>query len=90
VGLWGGGRSLIVNPDGRILQQSGAQETILTEILDLDQVTRTREYGNLGMAQTLKQLRDTNIQFPPYQNNFASGEVFKTLGALGAYEGLKK
>ncbi|MBI5929882.1 MAG: carbon-nitrogen hydrolase family protein [Chloroflexi bacterium] len=82
IGPWGGGRSMIADPDGRILQQAGHQETILTEILDLDRVHRAREYGNLGLAQTLKQLRDTNIQFPPYQQDFGSGEVFRDLGAL--------
>lgn len=82
VGAWGGGRSLIVDPDGRVIQQSGGQETILTEILDLDRVTLAREYGNLGLAQTLKQLRDSGLKFPPYEQDFASGEVFKRLGAL--------
>lgn len=82
IGPWGGGRSMIVDPDGRTLQQVGNEETILTEIIDLDRVTRVREYGNLGLAQTLKQLRDTNITFPPYRGDMAAGEVFKTLGAL--------
>lgn len=82
VGPWGGGRSMIVDPDGRVLQQAGNHETILTEILDLDRVTMTREYGNLGLAQTLKQLRDSGIKFPPYQHDFANGEGFKNLGKL--------
>lgn len=82
VGPWGGGRSLMVDPDGRILQQTGTQETILTEILDLDRVTLTREVGNLGMAQTLKQLRDSGMKFPPYENDFAAGEGIKKLGKL--------
>lgn len=82
VGPWGGGQSMIVDPDGRILQKADNTERIMTEILDLDRVTIAREYGNLGMAQTLKQLRDTDIQFPPYQNDFASGEVFRTMGKL--------
>ncbi|MEP7291684.1 MAG: carbon-nitrogen hydrolase family protein [Chloroflexota bacterium] len=82
VGPWGGGRSMIVDPDGRILQQTGSQETILTEMLDLDRVALTREYGNLGLTQTLKHLRDSHIQFPQYQQPFGNGEVFKTLGKL--------
>lgn len=89
VGPWGGGRSMMVDPDGRILQQTGTQETILTEILDLDRVTRAREFGNLGLAQTLKQLRDSGIKFPPYEGDFASGEVFKRLGPLQLYERLQ-
>ena len=88
VGPWGGGRSLIVDPDGRILQKAGMGETILTEILDLDRVHIAREYGTLGLAQTLKQLRDSGIKFPPYQENFADGLVFKQLGELKAHKNL--
>jgi len=77
VGPWGGGRSLIVDPDGRVLQQAGTQETILTELLDLDHVRRTREYGNLGMAQPFRHLRDSGLRFPPYQGDFGVGEIFR-------------
>jgi len=38
VGPWGGGRSLIVDPDGRVLPQAGKREMSLTEIIDLDNV----------------------------------------------------
>jgi len=88
VGPWGGGRSLIVDPDGRILQKAGTGETILTEILDLDRVHIAREYGTLGLAQTLKQWRDSGIKFPPYQENFADGQVFKQLGELKVHKHL--
>ncbi|MBC7811315.1 MAG: carbon-nitrogen hydrolase family protein, partial [Burkholderiales bacterium] len=90
IGPWGGGRSMIVDPDGRVLQQSGTQETILTEILDLDRVTLTREYGNVGMAQTLKHLRDSNIKFPQYQTDFANGEGIKPLGKLQLHRDFKR
>ena len=82
LGPWGGGRSMLVDPDGRVLQKAGNQETILTEILDLDRVRTTREFGNLGLTQTLKQLRDTPITFPQYQQGIAAGEGFKRLGDL--------
>jgi formamidase len=89
VGPYGGGKSLIVDPDGRVLQQAGDHETILTEILDLDHVTRTREYGNIGMTQTLKQLRDSGHQFPIYQHGAAQGEGFKKLGPLAFHQRLR-
>lgn len=89
VGPWGGGHSLIVDPDGRVLQKADTNERIMTEILDLDRVTIAREYGNLGLAQTLKQLRDSQVTFPPYQNGIASGEAFKQLGSLTLPEQLK-
>lgn len=82
VGPWGGGQSLIIDPDGRILQKAGTNETILTEIIDLDKVTQTREYGTLGLAQTLKQMRDTDIEFPQYAKAFGEGEVYRNLGTL--------
>ncbi len=82
VGPWGGGRSLIVDPDGRILHQAGPGETVLTEMLDLDRVSRVREFGNLGLTQTLKHLRDSNVQFPQYQQPFGNGAVFRGLGKL--------
>ncbi len=89
VGPYGGGRSMIVDPDGRILQQSGVAETILTEILDLDHVTRTREYGTLGLAQTLKQIRDSGFTFPVYENGGLSGGSFGQLGPLALHRRLE-
>lgn len=82
IGPYGGGRSIMVDPDGRVLQTAGDRETILTELLDLDHVTRTREYGTLGMNQTLKQLRDSGQSFPIYEQGIAKGEGFRKLGAL--------
>jgi predicted amidohydrolase len=81
VGPYGGGRSLLVDPDGRVLQEAGTNETILTELLDLDHVTRTREYGTIGLNQTLKQLRDCGHEFPLYQGAKQS-EGFQQLGPL--------
>ena len=89
VGPYGGGKSLIVDPDGRVLQTAGDHETILTEILDLDHVSRTREYGSLGLAQTLKQLRDSGQRFPIYEQGVAAGEGFKKLGQLALHRELK-
>lgn len=82
VGAYGGGKSLIIDPDGRVMQQAGEHDVILTEMLDLDHVTRAREYGNLGMTQTLKQLRDSGQQFPIYAEGVAQGEGFNKLGQL--------
>ena len=89
VGPWGGGRSLIVNPDGRILQKAGERETILTEIIDLDDVTKSREYGSLGLCQLWKQLRDYPQDFPIYKNGIATGPIYKNLGRLGFHRTLE-
>lgn len=82
VGPWGGGRSLIVDPDGSVLHQAGERETFFVQRIDLDNVTRAREAGTLGIAQTWKQLRAHGMRFPPYQEGFEQGEVFRGLGEL--------
>jgi formamidase len=81
VGPWGGGRSAIYDPNGRVLQEYGAGGAILTEILDLDLVRSTREYGTLGLCQTWKQLKDTNAPQPMY-DDLGSGAIFSTIGEL--------
>ncbi len=82
IGPWGGGRSMIVDPDGRILQKAGERETLMTEIIDLDNVSKTREYGNLGLCQLWKQLRDGPNDFPIYKNGIANGKIYENLGQL--------
>jgi len=82
VGEWGGGRSTIIDPDGRILQEMGTSQTFMTEMIDLDHTTRTREYGTLGLGQTLKQLRDSDHKFPIYGNQGVAPGSFDQLGEL--------
>jgi predicted amidohydrolase len=89
IGDWGGGRSTMINPDGRVLQEACANQTFLTEIIDLDHVTRTREYGTLGLAQTLKQLRDAGHKFPVYSDGQLAHGSFGELGALKYHRELK-
>lgn len=88
VGPYGGGRSLMVDPDGRILHKASVAETILTDIIDLDRVTLTREFGTLGLAQTLKQLRDSGHSFPLYKDGSLQQGSFKTLGPLTLHRAL--
>jgi predicted amidohydrolase len=89
VGPWGGGRSMLVDPDGRILQQAGERETLMTEIIDLDNVRKTRQFGNLGLTQLWKQLRDASPNFPMYQNGISSGKIYENLGKLKHHTQLK-
>ncbi|RLC77627.1 MAG: carbon-nitrogen hydrolase family protein [Chloroflexi bacterium] len=78
----GGGKSIIVDPNGRVLQQAGAHEEIMTEIIDLDLVRRVRELGTVGLNQHLKQLRDFEGEFPAYTQGIRQGEMFQNLGPL--------
>ena len=82
VGTWGGGRSTMIDPDGRILQEASTNQTILTEMIDLDHTTRTREFGTIGLAQTLKQLRDSDHTFPIYEDGKLAKGSFANLGVL--------
>ncbi len=89
IGSMGGGRSLIVDPNGQVMQQAGNHEEILTQVVDLDLVRHVREYGTLGLNQLLKQLRDFPGRFPPYQEGFAQGEGFRHLGSLQSHESVR-
>jgi predicted amidohydrolase len=81
-GEFGGGRSMIVDPNGNVLQQADQHECILSETLDLDLVSQVREYGTLGLCQTWKSLRDDSITFPPYSQGIASSPMVKSLGPM--------
>jgi len=82
VGAGGVGKSIFVDPEGRLLQLAGERETILTEVIDLDLVQRVREYGTLGLSQLWKDLRSFPGRFPIYEQGVHRGRVFKTLGDL--------
>jgi formamidase len=49
------GRSLIVDPEGLVRLQGGDGEEILTDVLDLDAVTRVRKYGTAGVSRLWEQ-----------------------------------
>ena len=78
----GGGRSMIVDPNGHVLQQADQHECILSEILDLDLVTTTREHGTLGLGLIWKSLRDDPATFPPYTLGFKASPMVQGLGPM--------
>ncbi|HEV7846841.1 MAG TPA: carbon-nitrogen hydrolase family protein [Thermoleophilaceae bacterium] len=45
------GRSVIVDPEGLVRLQAGDGEELLTDVLDLDAVTRVREFGTAGVSR---------------------------------------
>jgi formamidase len=49
------GRSLIVDPEGLVRLQAGDGEEILTDVLDLDAVTRVRKYGTAAVSRLWEQ-----------------------------------
>lgn len=54
----GVGESVIVDPEGTIMQQSRGGEEILYGVLDLDRVTQARRYGTFGINKPWSQLKD--------------------------------
>ena len=82
LGAGGIGQSVFVDPEGRILQRAGAGEQYLTEIIDLDLVSRVREYGTMGHCQVLKEFGSYKGTFPVYENDISKAEVFKSLGPV--------
>jgi formamidase len=87
----GGGESLFVDPEGRILQQAGTHEMAMTEAIDLEKVSWIRQFGSYGTNPLWKSFRDSKIQgkFPPY-HDLQKGEIFKYLGDLKHHKNVNK
>lgn len=80
--LFGTGRSIIADPEGRVLAEGGVGEEFLTVFLDLDLVSAVREHGTVGLNALWKQLRDAPPSFPPAHDGYAQGEVMRGLGPM--------
>ena len=89
-GLEGGGigRSIFVDPEGRVLQNSGEAEIVLTETIDLDTVSRVRQYGTIGTSQLWKDLASFKGTFSIYQDDMRRGQIFKSLGPLELHKAI--
>ncbi|MGW7546293.1 carbon-nitrogen hydrolase family protein [Streptomyces sp. NPDC054770] len=65
----GTGRSLVVDPEGRVrVQAPDSAPTVLTDVLDLDDVTRVRTYGTAGLNRMWDQFTeaDAPLDLPLY------------------------
>ncbi|MGW2027354.1 carbon-nitrogen hydrolase family protein [Streptomyces decoyicus] len=68
-GPTGTGRSLVVDPEGRVRTEAPDQgPAVLTDVLDLDEVTRVREFGTAGLNRMWDQFTDTDtpLELPLY------------------------
>lgn len=81
-GSLGNGRSVVVDPEGRVLHQAGSGREIIPIEVDFGQLRRSRERGLLGLGQPLKSFRDHWRAFPPYQPG-AQSMALNALGKLG-------
>lgn len=62
------GRSVIVDPEGVVRLQTGSGEEVVTDVLDLDAVTRVREFGTAGVSRMWEQIlrAGPRIELPMY------------------------
>jgi len=72
------GNSLVINPEGQLLWEAGQEATTATITLDLDLVTRTRQYGTMFVDHYLQHLRDYNFPMP-YGDDVTKAPIFETL-----------
>lgn len=70
----GQGQSVIVDPEGHVLQRGGQGESFMTEVLDLEAVTRVREHGSVGMNRMWAQLEaeGRDLALPLYGGSFGA------------------
>ena len=66
VGHGGVGGSLIVDPEGAVLQESGEGPYTQTAIIDFDRVRLTRERGTAGVTTPLKDFNQNKQTFSVY------------------------
>ena len=83
VGPYGGGQSQFVDPDGRILQRAPANETILTEILDLDRVTVRARVWHLGAGADTQATAGQRPPFPAIRGGQSAPRQLCRAGAAG-------
>jgi predicted amidohydrolase len=72
----GAGRSLVVDPEGLVRTAAPSEaETVLTDVLDLDAVTRVRTYGTAGLNRMWSQFTedDAPLDLPLYQGRLDPG-----------------
>lgn len=65
----GVGRSLLVDPQGRVLTHApGAEECVLSDVIDLEESRRVRRHGTAGLNRVWEQFQpeDTTLNLPLY------------------------
>jgi formamidase len=63
------GRSIVVDPEGRVRVEAGATEELITDVLDLDAVERVRTMGTAGVSRMWAQIDNgaaSRIELPMY------------------------
>ena len=82
LGDGGTGRSIVIDPSGYVLHESGSGEETIPVEIDLARVRRERERGVRGLGQPLKSFRDRPVEFPVYKPGGGSDRYLDSLGPL--------
>lgn len=74
-GPHGAGRSLVVDPEGRVRAQAGELAAALPDVLDLAEVARVRTFGTAGVDRIWSHFRpdDPVVPLPLYQGRIDPG-----------------
>jgi predicted amidohydrolase len=69
----GVGQSLVVDPEGRVRVDAGRTAEVLTDVIDLDDVTRVRRYGTAGLNRMWSQFQDGDpvLELPVYDGRIS-------------------
>jgi hypothetical protein len=72
---YGTGRSLIVDPEGLVRHQAGEGATVISDVLDLDAVSRVRRFGTAGLNRLWQQFGDGDqaLELPLYHGRIDPG-----------------
>lgn len=77
----GVGRSMVIDPVGRVIHQAGQAAEVFPVEIDLELVRRSRRTGSNGLGQPLKSFRDSPMTFSVYDPAHRSAYL-DTLGSL--------
>jgi predicted amidohydrolase len=80
----GVGRSLLVDPQGRVLTEApGAEESVLSDVIDLEAARQVRRYGTAGLNRVWEQFLpdDAPLDLPLYSGRIQSGTWRAGLGS---------
>jgi len=64
------GRSIVVDPEGRVRVEAGATEELVTDVLDVDAVERVRTMGTAGVSRMWEQIdrgAASGVELPMYE-----------------------
>lgn len=81
----GMGHSVVVDPEGRIVEELGSSESFTMVYLNMDEVRRVREMGFAGMFGFLKMLKEIKELGRPvdecYTRGISEAPLYKTLSS---------